>query len=421
MKSIRPLIRIIALIVLFTSALAQAAPITGTVINKTNGKPSAGDTVVLVDVQAGMSEAARATTDARGHYSLDAPGSGPYLIRANHQGGTYFIAAPQNGGSGDITVYDVATKVEGVSTEANVFELETANGQLSVDERYYVRNMSSPPRTELNSNTFEIVLPADAVLEGASVTRPGGLPTNTQPIALSQKGHYTFNIPIQPNQGDKETLFDVRYHIPYSGKYTFSPQPQLPTDNEVVLLPKSITFTPADGAAYQQAQEDPRFQTFVEKGVHPGQAAGFTISGEGQMPREAQGNATGQQPDNGMGTDSGQAAASAPGNQPGGGIGNPINTPDPLRKQAVVADVPGQAQDLPLEDKPRPAYVPSATPAATYTAAPATGNAALMNILKEELFALESDKLSGAISPAEYAEVKVGLEAVLKRALKRNS
>jgi hypothetical protein len=44
-----------------------------------------------------------------------------------------------------------------------------------------------------------------------------------------------------------------------------------------------------------------------------------------------------------------------------------------------------------------------------------------MNILKEELFALESDKLSGAISPAEYAEVKVGLEAVLKRALKRNS
>jgi hypothetical protein len=38
--------------------------------------------------------------------------------------------------------------------------------------------------------------------------------------------------------------------------------------------------------------------------------------------------------------------------------------------------------------------------------------------LKEELFAIESEKLSGTITPAEYAEVKAGLEAVLKRALK---
>src|ERR1035441_6563136 len=87
---------------LLAGTLAQAAPITGTVTNKTNNKPSAGDTVVLVDVQAGMSEAATATTNSAGHYSLNAPGMGPYLIRVNHQGGTYFIAAPQGGGSGDV-------------------------------------------------------------------------------------------------------------------------------------------------------------------------------------------------------------------------------------------------------------------------------------------------------------------------------
>ena len=49
--------------------LAQAATITGTVTDKTTGKPAVGDTVVLVDVQAGMNEAANATTDANGHYS----------------------------------------------------------------------------------------------------------------------------------------------------------------------------------------------------------------------------------------------------------------------------------------------------------------------------------------------------------------
>ena len=41
--------------------------------------------------------------------------------------------------------------------------------------------------------------------------------------------------------------------------------------------------------------------------------------------------------------------------------------------------------------------------------------------LKEELFSLESEKLTGAVSPAEYAETKAALETVLKRALKNKS
>ena len=52
---------------------------------------------------------------------------------------------------------------------------------------------------------------------------------------------------------------------------------------------------------------------------------------------------------------------------------------------------------------------------------PAAKNAALLNALKEELFALESEKLSGTITAEEYAEIKPALEVVLKRALKRTS
>ena len=51
-------------------------------------------------------------------------------------------------------------------------------------------------------------------------------------------------------------------------------------------------------------------------------------------------------------------------------------------------------------------------------APPQAGNAVLLNSLKEELFELERDKLSGAITPVEYAEAKTGLEAVLKRAIR---
>jgi ribosomal protein L29 len=44
---------------------------------------------------------------------------------------------------------------------------------------------------------------------------------------------------------------------------------------------------------------------------------------------------------------------------------------------------------------------------------------ALLNALKEELFALESDKIAGKLAPGEYEELKAALETVLKRALKR--
>ena len=50
---------------------------------------------------------------------------------------------------------------------------------------------------------------------------------------------------------------------------------------------------------------------------------------------------------------------------------------------------------------------------------PAAKNAALLNALKEELFALESESIAGTLPPDEYAEQKAALETVLKRALKK--
>jgi hypothetical protein len=442
MRSLHIFPRFLAFSLLLSCVLAQAASITGTVTNKTNGKPSAGDSVVLVDVQAGMADTASTTTDAHGHYSLESSGGGAFLVRVTHQGGTYFIAAPQGGGSGDVSVYDVAAKVDGVGIDADMILAEAAGGMVRVQERYLVRNTSLPPRAQLSNNTFEFVLPQNAVFDGASATRPGGLPTNTRPVPLGQKGHYTINIPIQPNLGEKETLFEVQYHISYNGKYTFTPQPQLPADNVVVYVPKGMTFAAANGSSFQPAQEDPRVQTFVTKNVRPGQAVAFTISGEGQMPREAQGSAMG-----------GDAGAGEAGNRPGGGIGNPIGTPDPLtkykwwilgfltlllaaaaafllRKQGSLAvasaPAPAAAREDVLEGRPYPVAARPVVPAVTSVAAPpasqavpAAGNAALLNSLKEELFALESEKFSGAVTPAEYAEARAGLEAVLKRTLRK--
>jgi len=104
MKLTQTYFRTVAAGLLLAGSLTQAATLTGTVTNKTTGKPAAGDVVVLVDPMSGMSEVARTTTDARGHYSLQKTGSGPALLRAKHQGAEYFIAAPEGSASGDISV-----------------------------------------------------------------------------------------------------------------------------------------------------------------------------------------------------------------------------------------------------------------------------------------------------------------------------
>ena len=411
--------------IFFAGALAQAAQVTGTVTNKTTSKPSAGDTVALVEPMAGMAEVAHTKTDANGRYSLARNNNAPALVKITHQGADFFADVPQDGAVREIFVYDVAPKVDGVSIEADVFEIESDNGQLRVIERFFVHNTSMPPRTQWSQKSFEIVLPEEAELASAQGQRPtaSSLPTSLKLQPNGPKGHFAFNFPIQPDEGDKDTQFTVSYSLPYNGKFTFRPQVSLPAQSVGVLLPKSMTFAAGAGSTFQTLQQDPNVQTFVAKNAAPGKPLEFTVSGSGAMPREEQGAA-------------GAQGAGAPAGQPGGGIGAPINTPDPLSKYkwwilgglalVLVAAAAFLLRKPPSVPAPGAAHVaaPPAMPAAgqiaqTY-ATPAAKNSSLLNALKEELFALESEKLTGSLSSEEYAEVKAALETVLKRALKRS-
>jgi Fe-S cluster assembly scaffold protein SufB len=420
--------RLLVMLLLLVGSLAQASTITGTVTNKTTGKPAAGDMVTLVNPMAGMSEVTHTTTDARGHYALEKADAGPALLRAKHQGAEYFIAAPQGSASpADISVYDVATKVEGVGIDEDVIGVvDSTGGQLHVVERYAVHNASAPPRTQWTARSFEIVLPEEAVVEGVSGQRPGGLPTTVKLDSDGPKGHYSFNFPIEPDAGDKGTLFQIEYSLPYSGKLTFHPQVSIPARTVWVMMPKSMTFAAGAGSVFLSSPQDPGFATYVSKDAVPGKALEFTISGNGTLPRDDQGGQNGQggqQAGAGMGAQGGDSQdTSNPGTQPGGGIGTPIDTPDPLSKYKwwilgglglLMVAAAGF-----LLRKPAPGAAVNVGAAQT-VAAPADKSAALLNALKEELFALESEKIAGPLSAAEYAETKAALETVLRRALKR--
>jgi hypothetical protein len=435
------LLQISLTVALLLAPSALAATIKGTVTNGTNNKPSAGDDVILVSLQQRMQETARAKTDAHGRYSINVPDQGMHLIRVDHEKASYFQPAPPGTTTVDIQVFDVAATVPGITTEANVLRVETDPQGLHVTQSYFVKNDSKPPKTQFSSHSYEIYLPPDAKIEGAAAMGPGGMPVASSPAPMGEKGHYAYLFPLRPG----ETQFQVTYSLPYSGSAKFAPKLAGTADNVVVMVPKSMTFTPDPSTPYQTINDDINAQTFVAKNVKPTQALGFSVSGSGALPRDVQTTqAANGQPGAAPATDDAR---------PGGGLGNPIDTPDPLNKYKwwilsgvglllVIAAAfflrrPAQEADVRIAaPEPSPASEQYAAPL-TWTQgdplpttvapippppaepSPEEHNRSLLNSLKEELFALEADRARGNVGEVEYAAHKQALEAIIRRALNR--
>ena len=318
-----------------------AATISGTVTDRTTNKPAAGDTAVLLDLQQAMTESARTTIDAKGHYSFNVPdNAGMHLVQVEHQKASYYGPVPPNTTVVNIDVFDVAPKVDGLHLYADVSRMESDQQGLTVTESWFIRNESKPPKTQLSAQSFEVYLPPDAVLEGATATGPGGMAVSNSPVPAGDKGHYAFIFPLRPG----ETRFQVGYRIPYSGSASLRAHVTLPAENVAIMLPKTMTF---DGGKNFQAlgadASGPGTQTWLATKVQPDAPVPFTVSGTGSMPREQQ-NPQGDQGQGGMGQAMGTTAdPGAGGGQdqsspqtggPGGGVSGavPVGTPDPLSK-----------------------------------------------------------------------------------------
>lgn len=406
---------------LLTAAIpALAATVTGTVTNKTVNKPSADDDVVLIAFGQGMQEAGRTKTDAQGHYSINVPDNGMHLIRVDHQKAAYFQPMQPGTTTVNVDVYDVLAKVPGVSTEADVMRVETDPQGLHVIENYFVKNDSNPPKTQFSPRAYEIYLPPDARIEGSAAMGPGGMPVSSSPVPTGDKGYYAFVFPVRPG----ETRFQVSYHLPYNGSFSFTPKVSLPTQNVAIILPNSMKFASTGGAVSFQSINDgsTTSQTFLARNVTPAQALAFTVSGTGSMPREAQAQGQGEQGGAAAGPEAGQPSA-ANDTRPGGGLGNPIDTPDPLNKYkwwilSGLALILAAAAAFLLRAKPE-AAVPAGAPVPA--APPVTGPGDLLATLKDELFALETERLEGRLTEEEYLAQKAALETVLRRALARQT
>lgn len=174
-----------------------------------------------------------------------------------------------------------------------------------------------------------------------------------------------------------------------------------------------------------------------------GQTLAFKVSGQGTLQARVQ---DGSAPE--------ENASAQNANRPGGGLGPPINAPDPLQKyrwhilggfvallvagaiyvasrQQAAARSGAVPKNHSLKREERDLYHEVAeAPAECETTFPTTplrpraalsSSSMLLEGLKEELFLLEVEHMQGDISQQEYDKTRAALDQTLERALKRET
>ena len=420
---------------LLFAAFASAQTLTGVVKNGTTGKPSVGDDVVLLKLGEGMEEAGRTKTDSGGHFTFKLDDAqAPHLVRAIHQEVTYHRMAPPGTTSVELEVYDAAKKIDGISVVADIMRVQADQGQLVIVREFGVQNSSKPPRTQMNERNLEFNVPngAQIIADSGSATTEGGNPLKTAPVPEGGKDRYSFIFPLRPGL----TRFEVAYQLPYSGSANIDPKSLYPLEHFVVMTPKSMQFTAATSSAGFKLinyPQEPDAAVQVASNTNPGANLAFKVSGEGTLQETQEGGGPGSQ---------GQSAQAN--NRPGGGLGPPIDAPDPLQKyrwwilggfagllliggvyvasrqqsasRAVARQRTASTTSVLEEDDYETAEILS-----TQSARAARPGSMLMEGIKEELFQLEIERKRGEITQAEYEKAKAALDQTLERALKREA
>jgi hypothetical protein len=411
--------------ILVLAAAAAGETLRGTVTNGTNGRPGAGIEVTLLSLGEGMTETAHSTTDASGHFHFTYDDSGmPHLVRAAHQGVNYFRLAPPGTETVEVITYDVAKRLDGISTTAEVVRFQSGGDNLQAVQIFAVQNASQPPRTLAGERSYEIELPNGAEIEEAGARAPGGQPINNMPEpAPGRQDHYVFSFPLRPG----ETQFEVTYQLPYHDAHAVASTTLLHSlQHFVAVLPLSMQFS-ATGANFAPLSGQKDANVLLAGNVRAGGRLTMTISGTGVLAGEA-----GQPPASGSEMSEGPG-----GGAPGGGLGAPIDSPDPLARYrwpvlgglaaVLVAGGFYVATRRPVAPAPVIAPNPIASAMPPIGLPPpgirieAPRSTALLDALKDELFQLEVERQQGRIPEEEYRQTKAGLDRALKRAVMRET
>jgi hypothetical protein len=401
-----------------TTAVADAGTLSGTVINRTTGKPEANVALDLLSPTGGMAELATATSDAQGNFSVtkDSIGTAPLLIRATFHDVSFNTFAPPGRPNVEVEVYDISKDAKTITVPSHVIIFEPQDGKLVGAEEYTVQNASQPPaayfRTEGN---FDFGIPEGATLGQVSTTTSMGMPI-TQASIDKGKGRFAIAYPFRPGQ----TNVRLSYELPYAQNAATVKLPATYAGSKLlVVVPPGVT---AAGDGLTAAGQEQGMMVYTHE----------PLAAKGVLTVSLSGVATGQPSADDQGSAQGGGGAQEGNSRQGGQ--EVIAAPSRLndfkwylfaglaalfamgalllsRKQVVVAGVGEDAAPV----KAKPVAKPAGKGKNVGAAAEVEQSvAASMDALKEQIFRLELRRQAGTISEEDYASEKAKFDKLLR-------
>jgi hypothetical protein len=243
MKSITTRLVATTLVTLLAATLSCAGTLSGTVINRTTGKPAPGVHLTCFTPTRRMADLGSAKSDAHGQFTFtnDAIGTTPILVRATYHDVSFNTFAPPGRHKIDVEIFDLSNDPKTISVGSHIIIFQPkGNGRLLGAEEYFVSNVSMPPsayfRTEGN---FDFALPENATLGQVTTVAPLGLPV---PQAPTNKGQGRFSIAYPFRTG--QTTVRVSYELPYVNNSAVLKLPaSYPGVQLLVAVPPLITVS----------------------------------------------------------------------------------------------------------------------------------------------------------------------------------
>ena len=436
MKSLRSLLLPTTLFTIFSAfvlcSISQAGTASGTVINRTTGKPVPNADLDLLSPTQGMKVLASVKSDAQGQFTAtsDAIGAGPVLIRVTYQGVSFNTFLPPGRPQIEVEVYDVSKDPKLITPASHVVIFQTRGDKLIGAEEYVVQNSSQPQvaffRTEGN---FDFVIPEGATLQQVSTTGSLGMDV---PQASIEKGKGRFAIAYAFRPG--QTNVRLSYELPYpDSKATVKLPAAFPGMKLLVAAPVGVTVT---GEGLNAAGQEQGMAVFTHEPLAAKSSLTVNISGTGSAPQTADAGGASDQagaPQEGNSRTGGQDVQAVPGRLDvlkwpiliGFAALFALGAVVLSRKQIVVAPIASEYDDdqgavpsrttkkKPAATPPPAAVAAKNAPASTVASVSADVTSSL-DALKDSIFRLELRRQAGTISEEDYTRERAQMEKTLR-------
>jgi len=289
MKAIWPRIAPTILLASFAGAAAYAGTLSGTVINRTTGKPTPNVDLTLLSPTQGMRDLGSAKSDAQGRFRVtnDAIGLAPVLVRATFHDVSFNTFAPPGRPEVQVEIYDISKDAKTISVASHIIIFQPQGDKLVGAEEYEVQNASQPPAAYFRSEgNFDFAIPENGALGQVTTSGEMGMSVNQASIDKG-KGRYAIAFAFRPGR----TNVRLSYQLPYAKDAATLKLPATYAGVKMlVVVPPGVTAT---GEGLTAAGQEQGMMVYTHDPLPAQGVLAVSLSGQGSSA-DAGGQGQGQ-------------------------------------------------------------------------------------------------------------------------------